>query len=341
MIFIGFIVFWKAKVPTTIQKSLKHLFYIFFLWVVSAACINDNYVVIDGQIDNPDSIKMELEQHLPIQHQERKTNTNIITNAEGRFSLSVPADSQQVYFLKFQSQKYPLVVQPDKNLSIKIHQKNFPDSVQVDGYPEPWDEHFSDYWKQEQLITKRISKQLSEFKEGESTDIIELYKHRYKMAKRHLGNTPLELYYYRNIGDYLVKKLQHMVYNCDQSKTDSEHKRNQIIETAKKLNFFSLESLYAQENGITDFAAAYKQTFSTDDAVDTSKDDANFSQQGLLDHFDNQKARVYAEMNLLANHIREQSPESTEENYLQFLEDYEDNYPKLASYLKTVYSENL
>ncbi len=190
------------------------------------------------------------------------------------------------------------------------------------------------------------------FRNGESNEVLDLYKHRYKLAKRHLADTPLDIYYYKNAGEYLVKLLENIKYRRGQNGFDADSARDQVIDKAKELNFFTIRSLKAQRAGIRDFTNAYANTFGVEDSLENEfgqeltqydvkrlgYETMNAARISVLEHIDQRDALAHAKMHLIAERIGEMSPETAEPSYKAYLQNFSD-YPRYTNFLEEFYSE--
>lgn len=328
-----------------------HLIYLaMFLLLVS--CRTDNTAEIDGTIDYIGSSTLYIEKK-PVHYKYAdKIRYPVNPDKRGRFNQSIPLDSQEVVFFTIDDQQYPVVLQPGKRISLSILRGKFPGSVTVDGYPEPWHTYYSEYWLEEQRIQQKIDEQKEAFRNGEPNEVLDLYKHRYKLAKRHFGETPLDIYYYSNVGEYLVKRLENIEYRRNQEDFNAVKERNRIIEEARKLNFFSLKSLKAQRAGIRDFTNAYANTFGVQDSLEAKYgqdlmqydvkrlgyERMNAARVSVLEHIEERDALAYAKMHLIAERIGEMSPKVAEESYRDYLKNFSD-YPQYTGFLTSFYKE--
>lgn len=333
----------------TIQKH--QLIYLLFLLLI-ISCSKEKSALINGTIDYIGSSELYIEKK-PI-HYKYADEIKFTVNPDnrGKFSLPVPVDSQKVVFFVIDDQKFPVVAEPGNEITLSIVRGNFPDSVDVAGYSEPWDDYYSEYLAEEQRIQQRISSQLDEFRNAEPNDVLELYKHRYKLAKRRLAETPLDIYYYKNVGEYLVKRLENISNRLETESFDTDSARSKVIEKAKELNFFTLKSLKAQRAGIRDFTNAYANTFGVEDSLEAKYgqelmqydvkrlgyEKMNEARVSVLDHIEQRDALAHAKMYLIAERIGEMSPEVAKASYQDYLENFSD-YPRYTAFLKTFYAE--
>lgn len=329
----------------------KNLFYIIFLLLI-LSCSKESSIEIKGTIDYIGSSEIYIEKK-PI-HYKYADEIKFPLNPDnrGNFSKSVPVDSQKVIFFAIDDVRYPLVAEPGKELSLMIERANFPDSVEINGYAEPWHRYYSKYLIEEQRIQQKIDEQLDEFRNAEPNDVLELYKHRYKLAKRHLGKTPLDIYYYKNVGEYLVKSLENISYRRNEKEFSPDSARKEVIQKAKELNFFTLESLKAQRAGIRDFTNAYANTFGVEDSLENKfgqelmqydvkrlgYERLNKARVSVLEHIEQRDALAHAKMYLIAERIGEMSPKTAESSYRNYLGNFSD-YPRYTDFLESFYSK--
>lgn len=328
-----------------------YLFYLCFI-LIASSCNSTHKTEIRGNIDYTGSSKIFIEEQ-PVHY---KYADNILypvqTNQNGDFELTVEPDSAKVYFLNIDDQQYPVIVIPGLDLFLHISRQEFPVSVKVTGYPQPWDDRFSLYLKELRPIGEQIEKELPLFRSGKSDSVIKLYAQRYRLAEKHLANTPLDIYYYKAIGEYLVKRLEHIKYTRGYPGSDPELERQNIIKEAKDLDFFSIRSLKAQRAGIRDFTNAYAHTFGVKERLEKeygqelTQYDVNqlgyktldSARVSVLTHIDSRHARAYAKMHLIAERIGEISPAVAKESYQKYLASYQD-FPVYTDFLTKFYRE--
>lgn len=315
-------------------------------------CREEKSAKIAGTIDYIGSSEIFLEEK-PIHYKYAdKIRYQIDPDNRGRFNKSIPLDSQKVVFFVIDDTEYPVVADPEQNISLSVFRANFPDSVDVEGYPEPWDDYYTDYYREEQQVQQQIDEQMQAFRDAKANEVLDLYKSRYKLAKRHLAETPLDIYYYKNMGEYLVKLLENIQYRRNQNGFDANSARKQVLDEAEKLNFFTIKSLRAQRAGIRDFTNAYANTFGVEDSLEQEYgqeltqydvkrlgyEKMNEARVSVLDHIEEREALAYAKMHLIAERIGEMSPETAEPSYRAYLQNFSD-YPRYTSFLKEFYEE--
>jgi thiol-disulfide isomerase/thioredoxin len=334
------------------MDSLYKLIWLWLILFLAFGCSKSNTIEISGSIDYTGSADIYIAKQ-PVHYKySEKIRFPVNVTQNGTFILSVPVDSTQIVEFNINDTSYPIVAQPGSSLDIQIHRAQFPDSVIVNGYPEPWDTLFSDYWDQEQAFLRKISSQLPAFREGDSTDVITLYKERSQLARKYFQDTPLIDLYYKAMGEYLVKRLENITYRRDQPGFNPENERQEILNEAKNLNFFTYESLHAQRAGIRDFTNDFANTFGVEDSLEKeygqdliSYDVKRLGYQTLdsartsvLNHIEGRRAKAYAKVHLIAERIGEMPLEVATPSYNQFLNEYSD-FPGYTSFLQSFYEE--
>lgn len=333
---------------------MKYKYYLFAIASVflTASCSSEQEAYINGVINYTGSSDIFLEQQ-PIHYKYApKIHYPVQVNDDGSFKLHVQIDSTEIFYFTINDQSYPLVLQPGSDLNISVSRNHFPDSVGVEGYPEPWNGRYVSYLKEMRPIQREIQALLPDFREGKTNNILKLYKERYQLAKQHLADTPLKIYYYKAIGEYLVKRLEGITHRRNHPNIDPERQRQVILEEARQLDFFSFESLKAQRAGIRDFTNAYANTFGVKERLEEKHGqelmqyDVNrlaytmldSTRRSVLPYIQERRALAYAKMHLIAERIGEISPQVAETSYKAFLNEYSD-LPEYAEFLQAFYRE--
>lgn len=332
------------------QRTIIATCWLIFLLIVG--CDQKKNITVSGNIDYVGSADMYIAKQ-PVHYKYApKLRFPVSTGQNGDFTTSIPVDSTQVIEFYIDDTSYPIVAQPGQNLDLQIYRSQFPDSVQVSGYPSPWDSLYSNYFDQEQQLLNQIDAQLPDFRNGDSTTVVDLYKKRYQLAKNIFGNTPLDDFYYKAVGEYLVKRLEQLKYQRNKTDLSPEQVRQNIIAEAKEMDFFSFPSLHAQRAGIRDFTNAYANTFGVADSLEEEYGQElnqydvkrlgyqtlDSARTSVLSHINGRKARAYSRMHLIAERIGEMPLDVATPSYKQFLEEYSD-YPQYISFLETFYEQ--
>lgn len=309
-------------------------------------------ITIKGSIDYSGSADIYFEKQ-PVHYKyAEKRMFEVPLTEEDTFEMTIPVDSLQVLQLHIGDDSYPVVAEPGGTLQVDIVRNHFPDSMYISGYPEAWNERYVDYLEEENRLQREIAAQLSAFRSAEPNNLLELYERRIDLAADYLENTPLDLYYHRTVGEYLVKRLQNIRYRRNEPGFDPEEERKQVLREAKAYDFFTFESLHAQRAGIRDFTHDFANTFGVEQRLEkeygqdlmpydvkrlgyATLDSARVS---VLDHMEERKAKAYSKMHLIAERIGEMPLDTARASYEAFLREYED-FPEYAAFLETFYGQ--
>lgn len=339
-----------SPVNTNIKNNGLFL-YIFSLLLI-VGCQSSNQIPISGIIDYVGSSEIYFAKQ-PIHYKYAdKIEFPVKADGNGEFSLTIPVDSTQLIDLFIDDQSYPIVARPGNKLSLNIPRASFPDSIYVEGYSDNWNQRYIDYLDEIAPVEKEIDQQLTDFTDGEKTDIPSLYKKRYQLAQKYFQDTPLEPLYHKKVGEYLVKRLEEITYRRNQPEFDAQNVRREIVEEAQNLNFFTFESLHAQRAGIRDFTNAFANTFGVADSLDRQYgqelmqydvkrlgyDKLDSVRTSVLKYIDQRRAKAYAKMYLIAERIGEMPLKIAEPSYQAFLENYSD-FPRYTSFLKSFHEK--
>ncbi|MDZ7689894.1 MAG: TlpA disulfide reductase family protein [Balneolaceae bacterium] len=334
------------------MKNLGPLLLPLILLLSLFGCSEQNSITINGSMDYVGSSEFYIEKQ-PLHYKYTpKKQFPLSPNSEGKFSTSIPVDSTQVLQLFIDDTSYPVVAEPGNEITITIRRAHFPDSVSVQGYAHNWDQMYARYRTSEQKIQRSIDQYMAAFREGEQTDVLDLYKNRITIAKRNLGDTPLEIYYHKAIGEYLVKRLEWISHKRGAPQFDAEAERQRVIEKAEKYNFFTFEILKNQRAGIRDFTNAYANTFGVEQRLEEKYDQElmqydikrlgyqtmDSARTSVLQHINSRRALAYARMHLIAERIGEMSPEVAKPSYTEYLQEFSE-FTKYTSFLKNFYQE--
>jgi len=319
-----------------------------FFW----GCQKEQQIQLSGTIDYVGSSELYLSKQAVHYKYADKKRFAVQPNGNGNFSLTIPVDSQQIIDFNIDDRSYPIVASPGANLNLRIYRSQFPDSVMVEGYPQPWDKKYRQYQTDVTEINKRISDHLQAFRDGKPTNIPDLYRQRYLLAADYFKDTPLDNIYYKTVGEYLVKSLEEIKYRREQPDFNARQQREQVLEEARNLDFFSFEALHAQRAGIRDFTNAFANTFGVADSLEQKYGQEllqydvkrlgypklDSARTSVLKYISGRKAKAYAQMHLVAERIGEMPLEIARPGYQNYLKEYED-FPRYTSFLKDFYQQ--
>ncbi len=336
-----------------LKKSFVALL-ITILSIISIGCNSDNFVTITGKIHpaSPDTIKTSLQ---PDHYKySPKLEKIIVTDTAGKFSIMHEPDSIEILYLEFKEHQYPLVMVPGSELYVSLEKDAFPMNTTVDGYPENWNQRYQEYLAEISLLDSAITdNQMEDFRNAEPNDVVDIYRKRITVAHNHLSGTPLDRYYYYNIGEYLNRGLQKIAHHYKNGKElEADSLRQALVRFAKERNFFTFKSLYSQRAGIRDFAHNYSMSFGIQDSIknihgedlieyDVKRIGYNQfdkKKREVLDFIDEPKAEAYADMHIVAERLGEMPLEEVESTYFEYLDDYS-QYETYTNFLSGFYRE--
>ncbi|WP_372636287.1 TlpA family protein disulfide reductase [Fodinibius sp.] len=329
------------------------LFALFIVIAASASCSNEERATaVSGTIDYVGSAEIHIRQQ-PL-HYKYSDNIRhpVQPDEKGTFQVSIPVDSTQLAELTIDDQSHPLLLRPGRALTITIERASFPQSVEVEGYEEPWDDRYADYLEKEQPLLQKIQRQLPAFREADSTQVLSLYRQRYELAERYFKETPFDDFYHKAVGEYLVKRLENITHRRTQSGFHPEKERKNVLQTAKELDFFTFQSLHAQRAGIRDFTNAFANTFGVADSLEEELgqplmqydvkrlgyETLDSARTSVLQHIDERRARAYAQLYLVTERIGEMPLDIATPSYKAYLDEYSD-FPRYTSFLQSFYRE--
>lgn len=322
------------------------------VFMIISGCDNKKDLSLSGSVDYVGSADIYISQQ-PLHYKySDKIRHPLQPGKDGTFSLSLAIDSAEVAQLYINDESYPLLLKPDQPLKLNIKRDQFPKVVDVEGYQEPWTKTYAEYWEQDQSLLQQIERQISTFREGDPTSVLPLYKQRYQLAERYFSQTPFDKLYFESVGEYLVKRLEHIRYNRTDPGFNPHEKRQQVLQEAQQLNFFSFESLQAQRAGIRDFTNAYANTFGVADSLQeqygqqliqydikrlgySTLDSARTS---VLQYIDDRRARAYAQMHLVAERIGEMPLDIATPSYQNYIAEYS-GFPQYTAFLESFYED--
>jgi len=335
-------------------KNSPYVILITILSIISIGCNSENFVTVTGEIhpSSPDTIKTIRQ---PVHYKySPKLEKTIVADNQGTFNFKHDADSAEILFLEMSEEAYPLVMVPGNVLHLSIDKNAFPMNVSVDGYPEEWNRRYQEYLTEVSLLDSTLTDdQMEAFRNAEPNRVTEIYRERIDVAEAHLSGTPLDRYYYYNLGEYLNRGFQNIAHHYENGKTlNADSVRQALIQFAKKRDFFTFKSLYSQRAGIRDFAHNYSMSFSIQDSIkniygkDLMEYDvkrlgyAQFDQKKreVLQYIEEPEAKAYADMHLVAKRLGEMPLEEVEATYYEYLENYP-QYETYTNFLSRFYRE--
>jgi thiol-disulfide isomerase/thioredoxin len=324
---------------------------LFLLVLIVVNCTRQQEARVLGTIDYVGSAEVYLD--LPTVHYKyidpHQIPIQLTESNPGRFAQSIPLDTAQIAYLHIGDQRYPLYLVPGNSLEITVQRNTFPEQVEVDGYNRDWNLAYTKYKSELRDIEEGMDRVRPDFLEGQSDSLISLYQQKMILARKHLRDTPFRPIYFRNVGEYLVKRLEY-IKRANAPMDQRASLREGIINEAQSLEFFTAASLKAQRAGIRDFATAYAYTFGVQQSLEKQYDQPlneydvrrlgyqtlDSARTSLLQHMESRAAQAHARMYLVAERIGERPLNVADESYQSFINEYAD-YPDYVAFLNDFY----
>lgn len=328
-------------------------FIIIFITMISS-CNPNNKVTVTGQI-NPSELTTIKSVIQPIHYKySEKLEKTIDTDSDGSFRIQYSVDSLKIVFLEFDEHQYPLILSPGSDLRVEIEKNEFPENVAVDGYPEEWNQKYQAYLADVTPLDSALTEeQYDAFRSTEPNNILEIHRERISVAKEHLSGTPLERYYYYNMGEYLNREFQNISHHISNNREiNADSARKQLVDFARERDFFSFYSLWSQRAGMRDFAHNYAMSFGIQDSIRNENgqdlmeydvkrigyEEFDEKKREVLSFVDEPRARAYADLHIVAERLGEMPLEMVEDTYFSYLNEYS-GYQEYTDFLSGFYRE--
>lgn len=335
------------------MQKLTCFFYCGVLALTLAACSNNTTTTINGTIDYLGDSNILL-QRIPVHYKYAPVHQDTLNVSEaGNFSHKLGVQEPEIWNLIIEDDTYPIYLKPNSELNLTITRADFPENVIVDGYRENWAQLYNVYLNSITDLERNIAIEEEKMKEGQKNQLLKLSQQKYELAEKSLKDTPLQSYYFKAIGEYLVFKIRTIEYrNRYDASFNADSARKALFAEANSLNFFTIESLKAQRAGIRDFTHFYARTFGIYDSVkatygqhlseydikQVAYEELNEKRIQVLDYIKERDALAHAKMYLIAERIGEQGIEVAQPSYDSYLDNFSD-YPEYTSFLQYFYSE--
>ena len=332
------------------KKNL--VFFLMLISILHVNCVKNSDFKIKGNIDYLGTSNFFIE--LPPIHYKYSQKTRIPINVNNDFfSASINIDQPTIFWLVLQDVRYPMYAVPKKEMDINIIRADFPNKVKIQADHEHGNEAYQHYMKKTEGLDDSIKLEMDKFKMGLENRALALSAKKLELASVHLKNSPLHPIFMKIMGEDLVIKLRATEYSLRFIPGfDADKNRKKILEDAKSAGFFALESLLAQRAGIRDLTHYYSRTFGIYDSTlaqyETSLaeydikhlayDELNKKRLEVLNYIDDEQAKAYAELFLLAERIGEQPIHIYEPSYQEYLQKYP-GYPKYIEFATAFFNE--
>lgn len=316
-------------------------------WLFWACNSEQNVFILDGDIRFHSLSDTYVE--LPAVHYKyaEKRQYPISFSNQGSFQIRIPVEREKVIYLRSGNESLPVLASPGKKLTIKSDLREFPIISEAEGFGAELILLYSQFHKEDQQLRAGLQKNRAAFQSGQASNYLAIQKLRMDLAKQYFGDTHFENIMYKSHGDYLISLLENLRYRKNDKDCELDREREEILQKAYNLHFFSYESLRAQRAGIRDFAIAFSQTFGIKNrfeqelGVSLTNHDIRYLayaeldsiQHLILDHINDIHALAHAQMYLVAEYIGEAPFYFAEEKFRDYLSEF-GGFPEYTGFLR-------
>ncbi len=335
------------KIELLAPRTLAILLCVFFF-----NCSSNEEASINGTIDYVGDADIYIE--VPPLHYKysSKERYDIEVNG-GKFEISFPIDGPEIILIAIQDVSYPIYVEPGTSSSIDIKRASFPFEVAISGDHEMLNKRYQEYLKEINGLDAIIKAEMDKFKVGQKNSALAYSIEKLNSAEKHLKGTNFNPLYEKVIGEDLVLKIRAVEYSDRHIQNyDVDNERQRVVEEAIGKDFFTLDILESQRAGIRDFTHYYSRTFGVYDSVvnafqmnlaeydikQVAYPELDDKRMQVIEYIEDQDAKAYAEMFLVAERIGEQPFSISEPSYLKYLEDYAE-FEEYTEFLSWFYNE--
>lgn len=319
--------------------------------LILTSCFGERATEIRGTVENgPEEIVLSK----PAIHYKfaEAEQTIIPVDEYGRFRQQLSVNEPGVYFLQLYNEPYPVYIEPNRTIQLRINGSRYPQNVQVRGFSRELNDAYQQYLEQVSTLERHTRTERRNFLGGKENDYLNMIRLRYQLAKEYLAGTPFELYMHRHAGEYLTSRLEKIRLNKNKPGFNAEKARKSVIEKARQIDFFTLPSLKAQRAGIRDFTDAWAKTYGVQTRLEEEYgrslmeydwkrlgfNELNEARHRVLDYIDDDDALSHAKMYLTAEMLGEGLFDAARDTFYTFREDFS-NYPDYVSFLNRLYSD--
>lgn len=267
--------------------------------------------------------------------------------------------SVQWYHIRIQDQFFPLAMHTKdtshgKPTNIKIQRAEFPKGLSItdeDDQPLPAYQNFIRYQEQVAPIDQGISQEERFFTQGEVERMLELSRQKVELSEELLANGIYQQWIYRVQGEHLIREIRAIEFlQRFKELTNADERRDSLLTKAQKDGLFELDHLVAQRAGVRDYTHFYSRTFALYDSVikqygelmeyDIKRlayPDLNRRRLEVLEYIQDDQARAYAQLFLVAERLGEIALDIAESSYQRYLNTYIEPYPAYTDFIKSFY----
>ncbi len=352
-------------------RNLRFILHLVCVAFLCWSCSSPSTTTVTISIDYLGDASLHLEE-VPLHYKySEKTSLNGIQNGN-TFTFEVPtlstsdatdAGSNNAstlwYHVRIQDQFFPLALpaqSPDQPKAMKIHIQRaaFPKGLAItnqDEQPISAYQNFLRYQEEVAPLDQAISQQESVFTKGEVERMLELSQQKMELAERLLSNGLYQSWWYRVQGEHLVREIRAIEFlQRFKELPNADKLRDSLLTQAQKDGLFQLDHLVAQRAGIRDYTHFYSRTFALYDSVIQQYGELmeydikrlaypalDRRRLEVLEYVQDDQARAYAELFLVAERLGEVALDIAEPSYQEYLKQYLNRYPGYTHFINDFY----
>lgn len=326
--------------------------YLIALFALICACSPQNNTVIKGNIDYIGDSDFYLET-IPLHYKYSEKSQIPLEVSNSEFTSSLKISEAQIIYLGIQDEKYPIYAVPGETVTLDIMRADFPKNVTVQGSGEEANNAYQQFIKAVDGLASQITAEMDKFKVGDENNALALSREKVEQAEEHLMGTDFHDLYLKTLGEDLVIRLRAVEYaGRHYPNYDADSARQELLDYAQSINFFTLPSLTAQRAGIRDFSHYYSRTFGIYDSVNqaygttlaeydikqVAYEPLNEKRMQVIDAISDRDAKAYAELFLVAERIGEIPLEKARPSYQNYVAEYSE-FEEYTEFITWFYSE--
>ena len=335
------------------------------------SCSNSSSTKLTVTVDYLGDASLELEKiPLHYKYSEKSVLSGIQSGNSFTFELPNSLNSGEMgsgstngpvqwYHIRIQDQFFPLAIPAEdsgqgKPIMVKIQRAEFPRGLNITGeddQPLQTYKKFLHYQEQIAPIDQAISQEERLFTQGEVERMLDLSQQKVELSEELLANGIYEQWMYRVQGEHLVREIRAIEFlQRFKGLTNADKRRDSLLANAQEDGLFEINHLVAQRAGVRDYTHFYSRTFALYDSVIQQYGELmeydikrlaypalDRRRLEILDYIQDDQARAYAELFLVAERLGEVALNIAEASYQRYLTTYSDRYPAYTNFIKGFY----
>ena len=335
------------------------------------SCSNSSSTQLTVTVDYLGDASLQLEEiPLHYKYSEKSTLSGIQSGNSFTFELLNSLNSGEIdsgstngpvqwYHIRIQDQFFPLAIPTEDSgqgepTKINIKRAEFPRGLSItneEDEPLQAYQNFLRYQEQVAPIDQAIDQEERLFIQGEVEGMLDLSQQKVALSEELLANGIYEQWMYRVQGEHLVREIRAIEFlQRFKGLSNADKLRDSLLTQAQKDGLFQLDHLVAQRAGVRDYTHFYARTFALYDSVIQEYGELmeydikrlaypalDRRRLEILEYIQDDQARAYAELFLVAERLGEVTLDIAEPSYQEYLNSYNNRYPAYTNFIKGFY----